>query len=236
MELKKRLLWTVIIFVAVFILTFIKIKDIFEILLDKGVEIGYSLISLSPQEVITQEFRLAAVLALFITFPVALYQIWAYVMQPEKTRDKLKTTTGIVLIMALFLLGAIFAFKLIIPFMLDFLLKISNELKVVDKTISVEKYVSFYISTLTVFGVIMEMPAITVVLSRVGLITPKVLRKIRPFAVVVIFIVGAIVTPPDVTSQLMVAIPMIAVYELCILVSKIFGQKTKEDESYEKQN
>ena len=224
-EFKRRLLLTLVLFAGAFVGIFVKVKDVFALLLDKGTAIGYSLISLSPQEVITQEFRLSAVLALFVILPMALYQIWAYVMQPEKCRDKAKAAAGILLILLLFLLGAIFAFKFMIPFMLEFLYGISGELKVVDTTITVEKYVSFYVSTITIFGMVMEMPAVSAILSRVGLISPQILKKIRPFAVVTIFIISAVVTPPDVTSQLMVAIPMVAVYELCILLSKVFTKK-----------
>ncbi len=226
-ELKTRLLWTIAALLAITILLFAKITPLFNFLLEQGTEVGYSFISLSPQEVITQEIRLSVALALFAVQPLALYQVWAYIEQPETIKRKLKTIAGILLILVLFLLGAIFAFKLMLPFMLDFLYKISGELKGVETTITIEKYLSFYISTLVVFGCITETPAVTAVMSKLGVVTPELLKKIRPFSVVAIFIVGAIVTPPDITSQLMVAIPMLAVYEVCIVTSKVFSMKEK---------
>ncbi len=233
-ELKRRFLCVAILFIALFILLFIKISAVFTPLLERGAAVGYSFISLSPQEVITQELRLAAVIALFVTLPFILYHAWAYITVPEGFKEKIRIIGGSALVSVLFLLGAIFAFQLMIPFMLEFLLGVSKGIKMVETTITVEKYVSFYISTITIFGTIMEMPAVTIVMSKAGIITPELLKKIRPFMIVGIFIISAIVTPPDVTSQLMVAVPMTAVYELCTVLSRLFLRK--EGALYEERN
>ena len=100
-------------------------------------------------------------------------------------------------------------------------------------SVSIANYISFLLLIFTIFGFIFEMPLVSVILSRLGILTPKIMRKIRGGAIVAIFVVAAIITPPDIFSQIMVGVPMVALYELSIGLSILFQRRRKAAEAEE---
>ena len=172
-----------------------------------------------------QQFRVAVVGALVIASPVILYELYAFA-RPGLT----KSESGILRIALLFglfffCLGLLFAYFIALPFMLNFLISLQYDQALqesIKASISIASYLDFVLLMFIIFGCMFEMPLISVVLSRLGLLTPKMMNSLRPYAIIVIFIVAAIVTPPDVASQIMVAVPMILLYLLSTLLCKIF--------------
>ena len=130
-----------------------------------------------------------------------------------------------------FCLGALFSYMVALPFMIQFLVNFSTS-EFINSAISVASYLDFMIGMLLTFGVVFEEPMLAFVLTKLGILTPNILRKVRRYAIPVIFVIAAIITPPDVVSQFMVAVPMIGLYELSILISSvIYKKKQNEDDA-----
>jgi sec-independent protein translocase protein TatC len=123
-----------------------------------------------------------------------------------------------------FCVGVAFAYFITVPFMLGFLISFTKDVNVRD-SISIGEYLNFLVTVFLIFGTVFEMPVISVILTRMGIIRAEWLAKARKVMIVVIFFLAAVITPPDVVSQVMVALPMLALYEIAILLSRIFRRK-----------
>ena len=160
----------------------------------------------------------AIIAGFIIAFPYVVYQFWSFI-KPALYENERKHASGAVAIMSgLFLLGVLFGYYLIVPFSLDWLgsYKISDT---VANQINILSYISSVTSIVIAGGVSFELPVIVYFLSRVGLLTPKFLRKYRKHSYVVLLIIAAIITPPDVLSQILVAVPLVILYEISIVIS-----------------
>jgi sec-independent protein translocase protein TatC len=160
-----------------------------------------------------------AIIAGFIlAFPYVVYQFWSFI-KPALYENERKHASGAVAVMSgLFLVGVLFGYYLIVPFSLDWLASYSIGTQVVNQ-INILSYISSVTSIVIAGGIAFELPIVIYFLSKVGLLTPKFLKKYRKHSYVIILIVGAIITPPDVLSQLIVSIPMIFLYEISIFIS-----------------
>ena len=144
----------------------------------------------------------------------------------ENIRDGLKRTEKSMMLLGMvcgtvfFAVGVLFAYFITVPFMLRFLIAFSTDVAV-SASISIQEYMSFLLMVFTIFGVIFELPVLSVILTALGVVRPTWLMKARRAMIVAIFFVAAIITPPDIVSQVMVAIPIIALYEFSILLSKL---------------
>ena len=160
----------------------------------------------------------AIIVGFIVAFPYVVYQFWSFI-KPALYENERKHATGAVLIMSvLFLIGILFGYYLIVPFSIDWLggYSISN---VVTNQINILSYISSVTSIIISGGVAFELPVVIYFLSKVGLLTPKFLRKYRRHAYVLLLIIAAIITPPDVLSQMIVSIPLILLYEVSIFIS-----------------
>lgn len=126
----------------------------------------------------------------------------------------------------LFVMGAVFCYFIVLPTTLNFFLKIA--ITEVKSMISVQSYVSFVNMMLLAFGVIFEMPVVVFLLTKLGLLKPAFLKKNRAYIIIVIFILAAFITPPDVVSQIMLGIPMVVLLELSILVCTLVDKSNRK--------
>ncbi len=191
-----------------------------EVLTDIGRTYGYRFVYLAPQELLLQYFSVAFLSALCVTFPVILYEIWAFVQPGLKKNENLLFSLAMIFGLLFFLLGVAFAYKVMLPFMLYFLIHL-GEGTGITASISVKNYLSFLLTVLVIFGIVFELPVVTVLLTQMGLLKIDWMKKGRRIVIVLIFIIAAVITPPDVVSQIMVAVPMLALYELSILLCSL---------------
>lgn len=126
-----------------------------------------------------------------------------------------------------FILGALFAYFIVVPITLTFFMSVDSH-EAVQATISIQNFISFVLTTLITFGIIFEMPVVTILLTQLGLLKTEWLTKSRKVVIVVIFIIAAIITPPDVVSQILVAIPMLFLFEISVVLSKIIRRRKKD--------
>ncbi len=186
---------------------------------------GTAMYTTLPEPFFVRMF-VAFVTGLFVTSPYIFYQIWAFI-SPGLYEEEKKGLLPIALLSAIFFIGGgVFCYFIVFPYAFNFFLGFSSEQ--IQAMPRITDYLDFVIKLLLAFGLIFEMPLFSFFLSRMGVITAQMMRKARRYAVLCIFIVAAILTPPDVVSQLLMAMPMLLLYEISILVAAAFGRKTKD--------
>lgn len=190
---------------------------IVELLLDIGRSYQYSFVYIAPQELLLQYVSTALVCGLCLTAPVLFYETWAFIQPGLKPREKRLFVFAIAFGLVCFCVGVYFAYRIMLPFMLYFLISLSLGSSA-SASISVQNYISFLTTVFLIFGVVFELPVLSVLLNRLGVLKVEWMRKGRRVMIVVIFIAAALITPPDVVSQIMVALPMMMLYELSILL------------------
>ena len=220
LELRQRTLYVVFWFFCLFFLFFLKAGDLYHLFV-------YPLAHLLPQQqglIATQitsplftPLKLATDAALFLTLPFALYQIWRFISPGLYKKEQQQIRGLVTLSMALFIVGIVVCFYLVLPFM--FQLFISALPKGVRLMPDMTNTIDFITHMLTLFGLCFQIPLICLILARIQLVNVETLKKIRPYMIVLAFILGMLLTPPDVLSQLMLAIPLCLLYELGILLA-----------------
>lgn len=179
---------------------------------------GGQLVAVDPAGGFFVPMKVAFFAALLIAMPWLLYQAWAFVAPGLYHREKRLAMPLLVSAVLLFYLGCAFAFFLVLPSVFGFLAKFTPD--VVAMTPDIGKYLDFVLVIFLAFGASFELPVALVILVLLGWVTPQQLRESRGYAVVGVFVVAAVITPPDVVSQLMLAIPMCILYELGIVASR----------------
>ena len=167
--------------------------------------------------------------ALVICFPVVAYEVYAFCSPGMKKKERTFFIGSLLAGTAFFVLGVAFARYISLPFVLRFLIQFTGQVDV-SASISIQQYIGFLMTIFVVFGLVFELPVVSVLLTGLGLIKTDWLRKGRKIMIVIIFVMAAIITPPDVVSQVMVAIPMIGLYELSIGLSSLVARRRKENE------
>lgn len=216
-ELRNRIIICVVFLIISFLVGLHFAPDIVSVLTDIGKQYGYTYIYISPQELLLQYFSVALLAGVIITLPLILYQIWAFVQPGLKKNENGLFLTALISGLICFVLGVLFAYKLMLPFMLRFLIEISRGSEI-HASVTVGNYMTFLLTIFIIFGIIFELPVVTVLLTQMGLLRVEWMRKARKFVIVLIFFVAAIITPPDIVSQVMVALPMLGLYELSIVI------------------
>jgi len=183
------------------------------------------LVFLAPAEGFWMNMKIAMVAALILALPVIFQQLWSFISPGLHSKEKKYVVPFVLTATGLFLVGGAFCFFIVLPFAMGFLLtyKVGNFMM---PLLSVAQYVDFCIKFILAFGVVFELPIIILFATRMGLITTQALAKNRRYAVLIAFIVAAILTPtPDVFNQTLMAVPMIILYEVGILASRIFVRR-----------
>ena len=230
-ELRNRLIVCAVVFVVSVVITLMYADRLIDILTAMG-QGYYTFVSIAPQEKLMQYFRVSLLAAFVVTVPVALYQVYAFAKPGLKKSETFFLKLVILLGLMLFCVGVAFAYKLMMPFMLRFLSTGIEGAEYIQTTTSIESYVNLCLTMFMIFGCVFEMPLVTIILSKMGIIYPELLKKARGVAIVLIFFIAAVVTPPDIVSQCMVAGPMVLLYFVSILLSGLF-YKPKSDEDDE---
>lgn len=229
-ELRNRIVVCIVVFFAATLIGLNYSGELVDLFIALGEECNYEFVYLSPQELMLQYFRVALTTGLVVMIPVLLYEIYGFVSPGLKKSENLMFMLTLIFGTICFIIGVVFAYKVMLPFMLVFLDSVS-EGTVVSAYISIEKYISFLLTVIVIFGVVFELPVLSVLLNRLGILKVEWMKKGRRVVIVLIFIVAAFITPPDIISQVMVAVPMMGLYEisifLCSAAQKVFGDKTR---------
>ncbi len=163
--------------------------------------------------------QIAVIGGAVLALPVLFYQFWQFVAPGLLSREKRLMLPIVGLSVLCFAIGATMAYMLVLPLGLRFFLALESSN--VTSQWAIDQYIGFVLRLILGFGIVFEMPVVTLFLSRIGLVTPEYLRRVRRYAIIIVFALAAIFTPPDPISQLLMALPLLALYEISIWVSRV---------------
>ena len=230
-EMRDRLLRSVAVVLLVFIGIFYFANDIYHIVATPLLEhlpSGASMISTKPAGTFFTPMKLALVVSIFIAMPYILYQLWAFVAPALYSHERKLVFPLLISSSLLFYLGMAFAYYVVFPLMFAFFITVAPEGVAVMTDIS--EYLDFILKIFFAFGVAFEVPIATILLVRTGMTTPESLAQKRPYIIVGAFVVGMLLTPPDVISQTLLAVPMWFLFEAGLYASRYFLRLKQERE------
>lgn len=221
LEIRRRLLIVVVVFILVLIPCALFSRELFVLLalpIMQRLPAGSSMIATGVSSPFLTPFKLAAGIAAFATVPLALYQAWAFLVPGLYRRERRMFAPLLALSLLLFYLGMAFAYFVIAPLALHFFISMAPPgVKVMT---DIGSYLSFTMTLFFAFGFAFELPIVEVVLVWLGFVSTERLRKFRPYMLIGAFVIGMILTPPDMFSQTLLAIPLYVLYELGILLAR----------------
>ena len=186
-----------------------------------------SFIFTSLTEAFFTYLKLALFSGIILASPVILYQIWAFVAPGLYRKEKKYALPFVILSTFFFLTGVMFCFLVVFPIACKFFAGFA-ESGIIEMKLKMSDYLSFSCKFMLAFGAVFEMPIFILFLSRMGIVTHIQLKQNRKYVLILAFVVSAILTPPDIVSQVLMAVPLILLYELSIVIAKIFGKKREK--------
>lgn len=170
---------------------------------------------------------------IILAFPYILYEFWKFISPGLKDSER-KSSRGFILIASfLFFLGVLFGYYLITPLSINFLGNYQVSEEVINQ-FDLDSYISLVRTSVLACGIMFELPILMYILTKIGLVTPEILRKYRKFALIIVLVLSAIITPPDIVSQIIVAVPIVILYEVSIYISKIVIRNQEKAERKQK--
>lgn len=171
--------------------------------------------------------KISLIAGIIVAFPYIIYEFWKFISPALYSKEKKHARGAVFAISMLFLLGVAFGYFIIAPLSINFLYNyhLSDQ---IDNNIQLMSYISIVASISLAAGILFELPSIIYFLSKIGLITPKFLKKYRRHALVIMLILSAIITPPDIFSQILVCVPLIILYEISIRISRRINRKREK--------
>lgn len=227
-DLRRALLISLIAIVVVAIVAFYYSDHLLEFIQKPLSALGLKLVFIGVTEGFFIKLKLAFLAGLIGAFPVVAWEIWSFVVPALYPHERKYVLILFPLIIILFVAGVLFAYFTVLKLVLAFLIYVAEGL---EPMLTVDKYVSFVLAFTIPFGLVFELPVIVYFLTRIGILTPDKLSRNRKYALLVIFILAAALTPgPDPISQCLMAVPVYLLYEVSILVSKLALPKPQDHE------
>src|SRR6185369_12682952 len=229
-ELRTRLLRSIIAVVVVLVVLFPFAKDLYALRAQPLVRVlphGATLIATDVTGTFLVPLKVTLMAAFLIALPYVLWQAWAFVAPGLYQHEKRLAGPVIVSSVLFFIIGMAFAYFFVFPVMFSFFAGYTPA--GVQMMTDIDKYLSFVLTMFLAFGVTFEVPVIVIVLVRMNVVSLEKLRSIRAYVIVGAFVVGAVFTPPDVLSQLMLAVPLWLLFELGLLLARFVSVPAKEE-------
>lgn len=234
-ELRTRLIRIILSLIVGTMVAFTKASLLFNILKYPLFKVNpnLKLYFLSPTEPFFTAFKISFLAGFIIVSPFVFYQVWKFIEPALYEHEKRLALPFVFFTTIFFVVGVLFCFYMVLPIAIGFFINFGNIQLEAEAIFSVKEYISFVLRMLFAFGVTFELPVILSLFARLGIVSPQFLIKVRPYFIVIAFIVAAILTPtPDIFSQLMLAIPMVVFYEISIFMAKIlYPRSTKYKEN-----
>ena len=230
-ELRKRLIISLIAVGIGFGICYIFAKEIFQLLmipLIKALPAGASMIFTSLPEAFFTYLKVALLAGIFVASPVILYQVWLFVAPALYSHEKRYAIPFVISSTLLFIGGAAFGYFIVFPFGFKFFMGFATDF--IQPAPKLKEYLSFCSMLLLAFGLIFELPLFIFFLSKLGVVNARMLARNRRYVILGIFAVAAILTPPDVVTQVMMAGPLLLLYEVSIWIAKIVEKKREVEE------
>ncbi|HZN23014.1 MAG TPA: twin-arginine translocase subunit TatC [Burkholderiales bacterium] len=232
-ELRDRLLRSLIAILVIFACLFPWASELYDVLASPMMQTlpaGSKMIATGVITPFLIPVKVAMMIAFLIALPYVLYQAWSFVAPGLYSHEKKLVLPLVVASTVLFLLGITFCYFFVFGVVFAFVNKIAPASITVAPDI--EQYLNFVLTMFLAFGVTFEVPIVVIILAKMGVVTIQQLKQIRPYFIVGSFVIAAIVTPPDVISQLLLAIPMCLLYELGLFLARFVAKPKTEDDDY----
>jgi len=236
-ELRKRL----VIISAALVVAFFACFSVYEPILnwmmvpvEAVLPEGSQMVAIEVQETFFTALKVAFFSGFLLTLPVIFWQMWLFIAPGLYENEKKFVFPFVFFATLMFLIGASFAYYVVVPFGFDFLINFGSQ--VVTVMPSIGKYVGFFTKLLFGFGIAFELPVITFFLAVVGLVDDRMLKSFFRYAVILIFVLSALLTPPDILTQFLMAGPLIILYGVSILIAKAFNPAEDEDIEIEEED
>jgi sec-independent protein translocase protein TatC len=229
-ELRDRLIRTLVVMLVIFLGLVNWARDIYTLLaapMLAALPEGGQMIATDVVGAFFVPMKVTMMVSFLIALPYVLYQAWSFVAPGLYTHEKKLAIPLLLASVVLFFIGMAFAYFIVFPTVFKFINAFAPQ--GVAVMTDIEKYLSFVLTTFMAFGVTFEVPVVVIVLVRVGLVSIEKLKEIRPYFIVGAFILAAIVTPPDVLSQFLLAVPMWLLFEFGILMAQMIGKSSRAD-------
>jgi sec-independent protein translocase protein TatC len=232
-ELRDRLLRSLIAVAVVFLVLFPFANDLYDLLaypLMRTLPEGSKMIATGVVTPFLIPVKVALMAAFLLVLPYVLYQAWAFVAPGLYAHEKRLVLPLVIASTILFIVGLAFCYFLVFGVVFDFVYRIAP--KSISVAPDIENYLSFALTMFLAFGVTFEVPIVVIVLVYMGVVTVEQLRAARPYFIVGAFVVAAIVTPPDVVSQLLLAMPLCLLYEAGMFAARFVSKRSAVDDEY----
>ncbi|WP_211184712.1 twin-arginine translocase subunit TatC [Paenibacillus lemnae] len=189
----------------------------------------------SPWDGLRIYMSIALVLSLLVTLPFALYQLWLFVRDGLTPREQKAALKFIPFSVLCFMAGLAFAYFVVFPMSLAFTARINTQMDLVE-TYGVAQYFGFMFNIVLPLSLAFELPAVVLFLTRIGLLNPDLLHSMRRYAYLLLVVISALISPPDIISHLMVAVPLIGLYELSALLARWMHRREEEQECHDSED
>lgn len=230
-ELRKRITIVSVAHLIVMLLAFSRSGPILQRLMELNPQMN--LIFVEPSEIMNAYIHIALVLAVALCSPLTIYHIWAFVAKGLYENEKKMVKISLSLGFVFFVLGLVFAYYVVVPISLQFFTRIAIDQ--IAAMISVRSYISFILTLMLAMGLIFNIPSFAYVGTKLGLLKPSYFNQYEKHLIVLIFIFAALITPPDIVSQCLMALPMVALLKLSAFISKkTYKEKQDQVESENK--
>lgn len=236
-ELRQRIIVCIATVVCAFLLSFILFDRYLMLFLERPLRVASEMLeeqvpvdrlkqAISPMEPLTSAMKVAFAFALFVASPIVVFELWLFVSPGLRKSERRVVGPALIFAGALFLGGGAFAYFVVLPYANLFLLKYALRLDW-SPAYTIRSFISYELLLLLAFGLIFELPLLIVILTAMGIVTPESLKRARPYSVLLAFVVGAVLTPPDPGTQIMLAVPLLVLYEVSLHLSKIFYRRRR---------
>jgi sec-independent protein translocase protein TatC len=233
-ELRRRLIIASASWLVAFLACYSVAEMLFSLISEpvrKALPEGNSLVFITATEPFFAYLKVAALAGLLIALPVILWQLWAFVAPGLYSHEKRYAIPFVFASTLCFALGAYFGFFFVFPMIFTFLVNYGISTGEAVAMLSMGSYLSLSSKLLLAFGLVFELPVVIFFLARMGIVDHKWLARNRKFAVLAAFVTGAVLTPPDVFSQTALALPFVVLYEIGIVVARLFGKKPEAEDA-----
>lgn len=223
-ELRKRLFVTAIFFVITFIIGFYVAKPIIRFIQHSEQAEQFVLNASNPSDPLTVYLSVAFIIGLILVSPVLLFQLWLFISPGLLETERKATVKYIPYAFILFLVGIAFSYFILFPNVMRFMVDLSKDLEI-ETIVNINDYFSFLFKLVIPFGLIFQLPVLTLFLARLGILNPKLMVKFRKYSYFALFVLAVLLAPPDVISNVLIAIPLFILYEVSIVIAKLGYRK-----------
>lgn len=226
-ELRKRIIFCLIVFVAGLIGGLFGSEPVFDYLVEAAPVNNLNLHAFSPWDAIGLYMKFAFLISFVVAIPFAMFQLWLFAKPALEKKEQKATLVFVPWALVMCLVGLAFSYFDVFPMAFLFTEKVTMNLGL-EQTYGVAQYFSFLINLLIPISLLFELPLVILFLSRIGILSPALLVRIRKISWLILIAIGVMVTPPDVVSDLLVAVPLVLLYEISVFLSKLaFGRRQR---------